>query len=974
MIRYLELKLYEKTKDTQSDILYAQWNYDKRLIPNALQAISNLFPHYSLHDESHSIAIINNIVRIVGKENIEKLSAIDLWLILEASYYHDIGMVVSSDKLSQAINSSDFIQFFKGLQQDKKNSLFDSANLFEIESNKIKYKNDYFNLEIFEGIKYILAEYFRRFHAGRSKEIINNPTEELSLFSPRGIIAPRIFNLLGEICACHTKDFTEVMKLPFSEVGIDTEDAHPRYIACLLRIGDLLDLDNNRFSEVILRTLSKIPLDTLNHKSKHLSIESFRADRKLIEITARCKDYDTANVTQHWFNYLNSEISNQMIKWNNIVPNKDLGYLPTVGDLKVDLFGYDRIDGKNKPRFSVDTDKALGLLQGAGLYDGAYQCIREILQNSVDASLIRMWLEYKDLKDFSSPHNIDFLNLVSNFPIKVKVYQNGVEDIWQNWKIVIEDIGTGISSKDLMFLMNTGSSSKNKERIAIIDSMPDWMRPSGTFGIGFQSVFMLTETVKLETKSFFDEQLQHIELNSPNSIKDGDILIQKKESTHAAKPGTKLSFNYQTLAIPDRYSIKGEHKNASRIAHNYDPFSHDSLDIELGKVFDEIFDFSSKCYFPIELYIEDEKIETTSVNGKKFEFFDSNNSLELNFHFETKKIGYGISTYYKNQITENDLHSWFRGLSVLGFSVNIHQEKASEVLTLNRNKIKPEFHQKLFNQLLDSAFKIIVENFDNIFKTEEERAVGSMFLHFYSDNEIVKKYDISPYNHWEQLKISIGKSSFKMKELLNEVKFLKLIYDNIIDSKIGDLYKLENNTLEITLKGGYPSFEYTKFLLFKAGDYFTSVSKSESKKPNIKEITFSKEKQSSPIPETDMIKVLTSIKKGYVYSARVFIPCLEKYFSLRIKDNVRKSYVYHYVIDNNIYLPFPKMISPFIHEENAEEKSILKVVINEKLIDWVYENRYDNKTTKEQIRNSYDSFIKEFDINEINNQSATPFD
>lgn len=963
MIKYLEEKLYEKTKNTQSDILYAQWNYDKRLIPNALQVISNLFPHYSLHDESHSISILNNIVRIVGKENVEKLSAIDLWLILEASYYHDIGMVVSSDKLNQAISSSDFIQFFKELQQDKKSSLFASANLFVIENNNIKYKTDYFNLEIFEGIKYILAEYFRRFHSSRSKEIINNPTAELSMYSPRGIIAPRIFNLLGEICACHTKDFTEVLKLPFSEVGIDTEDAHPRYITCLLRIGDLLDLDNNRFSEVILRTLSKIPLDTLNHKSKHLSIESFRVDKKLIEITARCKDYDTANVTQHWFNYLNSEISNQMIKWNNIVPNKELGYLPTVGELKVDLLDFDRIDGKNKPKFSVDTEKALGLLQGAGLYDGAYQCIREILQNSVDASLIRMWLEYKDFKDFSSPHNQDFLNLVSDFPIKISVYQNGVEDSLQNWKITIEDVGTGISKKDLMFLMNTGSSSKNKERIAIIDSMPNWMRPSGTFGIGFQSVFMLTDSVKLETKSFFNEQLQHIELNSPNSVKDGDILIQKKKSTHSIKPGTKLIFNYKIPAIPDRYSIKGEHKNASRIAYNYDPFSHDSLDIELGKVFDEIIDFSSKCYLPIELYIKNEKIETYSVEKQKFQFFDPTNSLEFSIHFGKKEEKYQTITYYKNQIADNNLRFEF-----LGFSINIHQEKASEVLTLNRNKIKSDFHDKLYYQLLDSSFKIIIENFNDIFKTEEEKGIGSMFLFFYSENDVVRKYDVSPFKYWESLKINIGETSYEMKKLLENIKTLKLIYDNTIKVNNEDVYNIVDNTLEITLSGGYPSFEYTKFLLHKAGDYFTSVSKSESKIHNVKEITFSKEKQSSPILETDLIKILTNTKKGYVHSARVFIPCLEKFFSLRIKDNARKSFVYHYVIDNNIYLAFPKMISPFIHEENAEEKSVLKVVINEKLIDWVYENRYENKTTKEEIRNAYNKFLLEYDVDELNRQ------
>jgi hypothetical protein len=208
-----------------------------------------------------------------------------------------------------------------------------------------------------------------------------------------------------------------------------------------------------------------------------------------------------------------------------------------------------------------------------------------------------------------------------------------------------------------------------------------------------------------------------------------------------------------------------------------------------------------------------------------------------------------------------------------------------------------------------------------------------------------------------------------LKKLLENSKSLKLIYDNTINLNIGDVYQIVDDTLEITLRGGHPSFEYTKFLLLKAGDYFSSVSKSQSKTPNVKETTFSKEKQSSPIPETDMLSILTNLKNGYIYSERAFIPCLEKYFVLRIKDNVQKSYVYHYVIDDNIYLPFPKMISPFIHQENADGNTILKVVINEKLIEWVFDNRWDNKTTKEQIRNAYNSFIKEFDLSKINSHT-----
>ncbi len=327
MIKFLENLLYQKTQGTQSEILFAQWNYDKKIIPVALNSISNLFPHYSLHDESHSITIINNIVRVLGKDKIENLSAIDIWLILEASYCHDIGMVVSYDKIIEALNSNEFLDFFKEIQQNKKNGLYDFSNQFLIENNKINYNSKELNLEFHDGIKYILAEFFRRKHADRSKEIIISPHEELNLTSPRGVIPQRIFKILGDICSCHTKNFDDVMNLSFCEVGIDVEDAHPRFIACLLRIGDLLDLDNNRFSEVMLRTLSKIPIDTLNHKSKHLSIESFRVDNELIEVNAKCKDYETASITQHWFNYLNSEISNQMNKWNTIVPYKDFGYL-----------------------------------------------------------------------------------------------------------------------------------------------------------------------------------------------------------------------------------------------------------------------------------------------------------------------------------------------------------------------------------------------------------------------------------------------------------------------------------------------------------------------------------------------------------------------------------------------------------------------------------------------------------------------
>jgi Histidine kinase-, DNA gyrase B-, and HSP90-like ATPase len=655
MVKYLEDLLFIKTKDTQSAILYAQWNYDKKVVPDALNSVSNLFPHYSLHDESHSITIINNIVRVLGKENIAKLSAIDIWLILEAAYCHDIGMVVPSKKLSETINAKEFIHFFRELIQDTKHSLNEFAIKFEIVNNEIRFKDTLFSLEQNDGVKFILAEFFRRKHSERSKEIIIDPLKELKLVSPRGVIPPRIDKILSNICSCHTKDFSDVMNLSFCEVGIDTENAHPRFVACLLRIGDLLDLDNNRFSEVMLQTLTKVPKDTLIHKEKHLSIESFRVDNDVIEITASCKDYDVATATQHWFDFIDTEISNQMKNWNKIVPSKDLGSLPTIGNLTLKLSTYEAIDSKNKPQFSVDTEKALNLLQGAGLYDGAYKCIREILQNAVDATLIRIWLEHNEEgKDFSSPKSDDFIKLVNQYPIIINIKEKEKEGKWKNWGIDIIDKGTGISTTDLKFLMNTGSSSKNRTRVNIVEDMPIWMRPSGTFGIGFQSIFMLTDLVTIETKSFSDEEFQIIELYSPNSKRNGDILIQKKKTNHSIKPGTKLSFNHKTKAIPDRYTIKGEHHNASRIVGNFDPFSNESMDIELGQIADEIFNFARKSYFPIQLNVNNQNIEIESAQ-KQFAFFEPKNSLEFNISYGHKEDSYGFSTYYKNQQIEQSI-------------------------------------------------------------------------------------------------------------------------------------------------------------------------------------------------------------------------------------------------------------------------------------------------------------------------------
>ena len=39
-MKFIEELLYEKTKDTKSEILFTQWSYDKKIIPKALNSIA----------------------------------------------------------------------------------------------------------------------------------------------------------------------------------------------------------------------------------------------------------------------------------------------------------------------------------------------------------------------------------------------------------------------------------------------------------------------------------------------------------------------------------------------------------------------------------------------------------------------------------------------------------------------------------------------------------------------------------------------------------------------------------------------------------------------------------------------------------------------------------------------------------------------------------------------------------------------
>ncbi|WP_199782269.1 HD domain-containing protein, partial [Cronobacter sakazakii] len=96
-------------------LLWAQWEFDKKLLSRALNTVSRDFPHYSLHDASHSSTIITQIEKVIAP-NIELLSATDCWLLLESCYWHDAGMIVSYEDKQKLLSQQHFRSYLKELE------------------------------------------------------------------------------------------------------------------------------------------------------------------------------------------------------------------------------------------------------------------------------------------------------------------------------------------------------------------------------------------------------------------------------------------------------------------------------------------------------------------------------------------------------------------------------------------------------------------------------------------------------------------------------------------------------------------------------------------------------------------------------------------------------------------------------------------------------------------------------------------
>lgn len=975
-MKLLEDMLKIKCEKEDTEILLAQWKYDKELYKDILQNTKDYYCHYTDHGIKHSETILSNVVRILGEDKIEELSSLDIWLLLESAYIHDSGMFITRSEVNELCKDKEFIKYFKCLELDVLNDLHQYTKYFKIQNEVLTIKENEYSLKAEYGLKFIIAEYNRESHAEKAKKVVG----QFDKFKKENILIPKRINDIPFIISkAHSYNFEDVMEIQYVETGLKLEKGHPRFIACMLRLGDLLDMDNNRFSPTLLENIyDMIPEKSKNHIEKHKSIKHYRVDNNFIEITAKISEenlnenskeniYDITNEVGIWFDCITTEHKNQILNWENIKPINFSGTLPMLGDLKVELEEYDFIVNKKKPKFSVDTNNILKLLQGSGIYKNREVALRELIQNSIDAIFLKVFKENRE-KILKEDKKENYKKLREKYLGKEKILITIEAENLNKFKIVIKDTGIGIGKNDLNYLIEAGSSPNNLKKKILVSEMPFWLRPSGNFGIGFQSVFMLTDKVEIKSKKNDLNNPIRVTMFSPSlkNKKRGNIYIQTLSNDENLDIGTEFYFSYAVK--------EDEEKEKKQIK---EPFVEKINEERLIKEIKKIGEYS-----PIKIYLK--------INGKEEEIKieEENNSFlhieeegleikEVKYDFGIdNKIYYrygGVRFLYKNQLLRDSMD-----LEIMKFIINFLSDEANEILQINRELLKEEvvskmeFTQRVFNSIFKYLKVKYESNFDKLDSNLKVRV--SSFIYYYEKYyekflKYNKKYEINQkIRHYfieDKLKDMVKFSKIKIKfdeEKYQIFQIEKKKEQEIkveINLKVLLKYILENGCFSIELKvkdDNYMFYDYLESITLKKVDskedegvitnekidlknspinlYFYTFTNDNNKKLRLNFTKILKEE----FQEDHFSYSPDERGRGVVYDGLIIHP----FFDRRI---IPLEYLYR----NIVLFPLKKV---------EDDKWDWDLDMKEKYLEFCFNYRYDRNLTKNDIEFEIDKYIE----------------
>ena len=514
---FKQLVELETTKTSTTPISSVIEQHLQKISELLLGEIGTYMPNYTLHNIDHVVNILDIINDIVPDK--VKLNCSELTLLIYAVALHDIGMLINRDDAEQLTGTEEYRHLLAEFDKDTP-----------------------------EGD--ILSELIRRTHVERSCEYIDKFKENLHVYHLD-------FEINGVDFRRHLKNIILAHAIPVSKL---TDDKYPtnaligkervnvKYLALLLRMGDILDFDKSRTPLFLLEHRKIRNTKSVSEWEKHLSINGCSISSTHIEFQAECHSAEIHRCVLDFLLYIEYERKETMECIRKMrTPDHYLELNDDI-DYQVDSDGsyiYEDLD------ISFDYKKVLSILMGTELYSSAEVFLRELLQNAYDACFVRKELSVKS-------GDITYLPYVKvHFDSKNKI-------------LSVEDNGIGMDMSSIKnYVTKIGNSYyKSKEfQSELID-----YTPISNFGIGILSCFMVSNSIRIDSLRYSTaltaREPINITLNLDNSF------VERRPSSRTTT-GTKIS-----LYVHDKFAKELSIENIQQIIE--DNTAYQSIPIQVS--------------------------------------------------------------------------------------------------------------------------------------------------------------------------------------------------------------------------------------------------------------------------------------------------------------------------------------------------------------------------------------------------------
>jgi hypothetical protein len=309
------------------------------------------------------------------------------------------------------------------------------------------------------------------------------------------------------LCRSHHQYYDDLASAQFDPkpAGSYQKIVHLRYLACVLRVADVLDVDPERTPEVIFRHRCVAPGSELHWRKGHVTWIHLIDGTAQVSLMARPEHAVLERAIRETADAIGTELQVcarlareqpfEHCSFSGAQMPQYIWVLPAW--LNVDIHpqpnAYVYIDGAFRP----NTERLLSLFAGTALYSQKFDAVRELLQNAFDA--VREAIAYERLADRAKTPSIEKM-LAQKHLVQLRLEADATPAY-----LVCSDTGAGMNREIIekhLLVSGTGQRREILELERRCESAGFSLGRTGRFGIGVLAYFMLAKRIEITTRRY----------------------------------------------------------------------------------------------------------------------------------------------------------------------------------------------------------------------------------------------------------------------------------------------------------------------------------------------------------------------------------------------------------------------------------------------------------------------------------------